>query len=253
MGGVESLTAADMKKSKHHFVSFVNRATLDQFSPEKAEMYEYLVQCFTNADSDYDGLVSFKGFNNMIGEAASAPRRFGFAPHTREMYFTKEDYETEREALYNKLRGAEERVSLEQWLGWAEAHLKEKVGDGLVEHKVARWERSKEDYIEFVKDVIKAKSSHNVKSSTSTQYKEHYMNSVRQFCEADVAKKGQLDLAAFNTLVHNCAKLPGKFGLDKLYKDWDFKTVSKGKNYVNMQDFLSYKLMYLKTQVADKM
>jgi len=247
-----SLTSADMKKSKNHFVAFVNRATLDKTSPEKKEMYEYLVQCFTNADSDYDGLVSFKGFNNMIGEAATAPRRFGFAPHTREMYFTKEDFETERQALYNKLRANEERVSLEQWLGWANAHIKEKVGNGLEEHDLPRWERTQKDYVQFYKDVMKEKSTMNPKSTSSTQYKEHYMNSVQEFCAADVAKTGKLDLAAFNNLVYTCAKVPTEFGLN-LYQDWDFKTVAKGKNFVSMQDFLAYKLAYLKRMVADKM
>merc|ERR1719229_563494 len=117
------VTMEDMKKSKKDFVHFVNKATLDKQSAEHAVMYDYLVQCFTDNDTDYDSQVSYRGFNSMIAEAAAAPRRFGFAPHTREMYFSKEDYEKERLALFNQLKGDNERVTLESWLKWAHAHI----------------------------------------------------------------------------------------------------------------------------------
>merc|ERR1719273_590091 len=245
------VTAEDMKASKNNFVKFVNRATLDQKSPEKVEMYNYLVQCFADNDTDYDGQVSFRGFNSMIAEAASAPRRFGFAPHTREMYETKEEYEKERQELFNKLRGTNERITMESWLGWANAHLVEKVGGGLQEHEKSKWERSKQDYIDFVKGVMKDKSSKNPKSSTSTQMKEHYLNSVRQFSQADVNHTGKLDAKQFEELKKICAALPKKHGMD-LYMDWKMSDLTK-QNYVTMKEFMDYKVKYLKEKVANKM
>merc|ERR1719410_2889517 len=111
-------------------------------------------------------------------------------------------------ALFNTLRGTDERVKLEGWLAWAQAHIKEKVGDGLEEHNESRWERSKADYVSFLKGVMTAKSSHNPKSSTSTQMKEHYMNSVRQFMKADHMCSGKLDQNQFKELMADCAKIP---------------------------------------------
>jgi len=242
------LSITDMKKSKHNFVSFVNKAALNEKSFEHKELYNFLVECFVDNDTDYDGQVSFNGFNSMIAEAATAPRRFGFAPHTRELYDSKEDYEAERMKLFNTLRGNNERIPLEGWVTWAQAHLKEKVGDGLEEHSEARWERSKADYISFLKGVMEAKSSHNVKSSTSTQMKEHYMNSVRQFTTADMSCTGKLDQNQFNGLMAACAKVPAKHGID-LYNNITFKEVSSDGKSVTMKDFLDWKVSYLQAKL----
>jgi len=245
---MEPMTVSDMKQSKHQFVKFVNKAAMDTKSQEHQELYSFLVECFVDNDTDYDGQVSFNGFNSMIAEAATAPRRFGFAPHTRELYDTKEAYEAERQALFDQLRGSNERIKLEGWLTWAKAHIQQKVGDGLEEHDEARWERSKEDYISFLKGVMQAKSSHSAKSSTSTQMKEHYMNSVRQFMAADTACNGKLDEAQFKTLITACKKIPLKHGLD-LYGDVQFKDVSGNGMFVSMKDFLDYKFNYLQQKL----
>jgi len=235
-----------MKKSKHDFVKFVNKATLQPLSEEKQELYSYLVECFVDNDTDYDGQVSYRGFNSMIAEAAVAPRRFGFAPHTREMYSSKEEYESERLKLFNQLRGGDERVSLQNWLKWADEHIKEKVGDGLQEHNENKWERSKTDYIDFLKGVLSSKDANCMKSSTSTQLKEHYMNSVRQFTTADTSMTGKLDKKQFDNLVQALQKLPGKHGL-VMYNDWTFQKVAgPDKNFVTMKDFLDYKINYIK-------
>merc|ERR1712050_638379 len=81
------------------------------------------------------------GFNKMIGEAAMVPRRFGFAPHTREMYDSKEQFEAERSALFKQLCGAESKVTLENWIAWAKPHIFAKAAN-LEDHRYARWERS---------------------------------------------------------------------------------------------------------------
>jgi len=244
----DHMTIQDMKQSKHQFVSFVNKATLDKKSGESKELYQFLCECFVDNDTDYDGQVSFNGFNSMIAEAATAPRRFGFAPHTRELYDSKENYEAERLALFNQLKGNNERVKLESWLAWANAHIGEKVGDGLEEHAEARWERSKADYISFLKGVMTAKSEHNPKSSTSTQMKEHYMNSVRQFSACDMNCSGKLGQQEFTSLMTMCAKIPSKHGLD-LYKGVQFKDVSSDGQSVTMKDFLDWKGAYLAKKV----
>lgn len=241
----------DMKSSKKDFVKFVNNAVLKKDSHESQLMYEYLCQCFTDNDTDYDGQVSFRGFNSMIAEAAAAPRRFGFAPHTREMYSSKEDYEKDRHNLYNELRGTNERVTLEQWLGWASHHIGEKVGSGLKEHAEDKWNRSKQDYIDFVKGVMKEKSSHNPKSSSSTQMKEHYLNTVRQFKMADTKMNGKLDKSQFEELKKICAAVPAKHGI-KLFMEWKMSDLTP-ENFVTMKDFMQYKMKYLKKEVAEKM
>merc|ERR1712013_215694 len=84
-----SVSYTDMSKSKTDFVQFAKTAILQPASAEGLEMHKFLTQCFWDADTDYDGLVSYQGFNKMVGEAAAVPRKFGFAPHTRELYESK--------------------------------------------------------------------------------------------------------------------------------------------------------------------
>jgi len=166
-----------MGKSKHDFVNFVKAASDDITSPQGSELYKYLMKCFVDADTDYDGLVGKKGFNNMIHEAALAPRRFGFAPHTREMYSSLEEFETARISLYNELAGDAGGITFESWYAWSVKHIAGK-NSHLVSHSDARWERSKEDFISFYKGVASEGSALNAKSSSSTQYKEFYILSI---------------------------------------------------------------------------
>jgi len=210
-----AVTYGMMKKSKHDFVHFTNVAVKDKSSPEAREMYKYLNKCFVDNDTDYDGLVSYRGFNAMIAEAAVAPRRFGFAPHTREMYKSAEDYDLARTQLYNELKsGDKKRVTLDSWLTWANAHIKSKVGSGLAEHDLSKWERSKEDCIAFFKDVSKQGSSHCRRSSTSTQFKEFYMMQNDMFMECDKHMTGLLDKSEFMSLVAKANAIPMKFGMN---------------------------------------
>jgi hypothetical protein len=208
-----TISWTDMGKSKHDFVHFVNGAVSNPSGPHAGELNKYLNKCFVDNDSDYDGLVSFSGFNNLIHEAATAPRRFGFAPHTRETYKTKEDFTTARKALFSELCGGGERVPLEAWVSWANAHIVSK-DVGLLEHREARWERSKADFVAFVKGVASDHSNHCKRSSTSTQYKEFYLLINNHFLEADHNNDGFVSATGFGTLASLADTFASRFGYD---------------------------------------
>lgn len=208
------MTYQTMKESKVDFVKFVNAATLDRKSPEAKEMYKYLNKCFVDNDTDYDGLVSLRGFNAMVAEAAVAPRRFGFAPHTREMYSSADEYEKARLELFNSMKNESGRVPQENWIKWAMAHIDEKVGKGLEEHELPRWERSQEECIAFFQGVTKEGSSHNKKSSSSTQFKEFYMYLNDMFVMADTSGAGLLNETDYKKLMTKTSWMSKRFGMD---------------------------------------
>jgi len=238
--GVRSYTIkcwTDMSKSKHDFVNFAKAAASDSSSTEANEMNKFLVKCFVDNDSDYDGLVSEKGMNNMIHEAAIAPRRFGFAPHTREMYSSLEEFESERKALFKELCGDGERITLASWIAWSTAHIAGKAV-GLAGHTTSRWERSEADFISFYKGVGKESSSRCLRSSSSTQFKEFYMLSLQQFCGADSANVGYLNGKQFSQLIETAAKIPGRFG-HNWYSGTSFGDVAKGGR-VTFDNWLNY-------------
>jgi len=233
----EQISYHQMKNSKHDFVHFVNNAALKPGSPEHKEMYRYLQTCFVDNDSDYDGLVSYRGFNAMIDEAALAPRRFGFAPHQREMYPTKEAFDLARTSLFNQLKNDKGRIPCEAWIKWGMDHIKEKVGKGLTEHKENKWERSEKDMMEFMKDVLKAKSQHNMKSQSSTQAKEFYLLNNHHFLMADSSKTGMLNKEDFQKMVKMMNAIPMKFGKD-WYGELSFDVVKGKKPGVGLREWL---------------
>jgi len=217
----------DMCKSKTNFVHFVNEAVNNPDGPEASEMYKFLTKCFVDNDSDYDGLVSYKGFNNMIQQAALAPRRFGFAPHTRELYESLEEFSTEREGLFKTLdTGGVGRITLESWLAWANAHIVQKAA-GLEVHSGTRWERSVEDFTSFFQGVSKESSSHCTKSSTSTQYKEFYIMANNDFVACDANGDGLLDEASFNQLLRISRSYCNRFAGD-WYANTKFADLAEG-------------------------
>jgi len=213
----------DMGRSKHDFVHFIKNATSNNASPEAHELHKYLTKCFIDADSDYDGLVTYQGFNNMITEAALVPRRFGFAPHTREMYASKEAFETDRTALYKALSDSSGKVTLENWIGWAKPHIFAK-SQGLEDHRFARWERNLEGFKSFFQGVAKQGSSHNHKTSQSTQLKEFYILTSRQFLECDVHNNGYLGRDEFTDLIRQNDGLVRRFGQD-WYSETKFEDI----------------------------
>jgi hypothetical protein len=226
-----------MSKSKHDFVDFVQKSQ-DPKSVEASEMYNYLVKCFVDNDSDYDGLVSYKGFNNMIHETALAPRRYGFAPHTREMYKTLEEFEGARTKLFNELSSGD-RIGLCEWVDWAKTHIAGKAGE-LESHSDSRWERSEADFVSFFKGVTAESSSNCKRSSSSTQFKEFYMLCLDQFKAADSANNGSLDASSFDTAVGMASAVCGRFGRD-WYSGANFADVAEGGK-VTLKGWFDYNL-----------
>jgi len=244
----QAVTATQMKSSKHDFVHFVNNAALKPSSAERKEFYKYLNQCFVDNDSDYDGLVSYRGFNAMVDEAALAPRRFGFAPHQREMYKTKEAFDLARTDLFNQLKTDKGRINCETWVKWGMAHVQEKVGKGLTEHAENKWERSEKDLMEFMKDVMKAKSSHNMKSQSSTQAKEFYLLNNQMFVQSDASKTGMLNKEDFQKLVKKMNAIPEKFGKD-WYSSLSYDVVKGKKAGVGLREWLDASMQVVSKHV----
>jgi len=216
----------DMCKSKNDFVHIVREATTNPSSPEANEMYKFLTKCFVDNDSDYDGLVSYKGFNNMIQQAALAPRRFGFAPHTRETYDSLDEFTAAREKLFKELDTAGNgRITLESWLDWASVHIAGKAAE-IAEHAVPRWERNEEGFNTFFKGVLAESSSHCTRSSTSTQYKEFYVLLNNDFVACDKDHTGLLDEASFAKLLRITTSYVKRFGHEDWYANTRFDSVA---------------------------
>merc|ERR1719229_1091207 len=157
------------------------------------------------------------------------------------MYKSAEEYDLARTELFNKLKSSDtKRITMDSWMKWAFAHVAEKVGSGLAEHDLSKWERSKEKCVEFHQQVTKQGSSHCRKSSTSTQIKEFYVMQNDMFMKADHHMTGTLDKAEFAEMVKMANAIPMKFGMD-WYKGANFDSVAKNGK-VGWKEWKEYSL-----------
>ena len=182
-------------------------ASSDSGSTEAYEPHVYLAKCFFEADTDYDGIVGFDGFNTMVSEAATVPRRFGFAPHSRELYKDQEEYEEARKKLFDEVRKGSDTLSLEMWLAWARPHA--------ADYTYARWEYSRAECITFFKGMGAAGgATHYDTTLESTQLKEFYVMCQDMFVKADVKHIGLLGPVEFKALLSQMSEVTHRFGLD---------------------------------------
>merc|ERR1739845_303075 len=84
----------------------------------------------------------------------------------------------------------------------------------LEDHGLARWERSYEDFKSFYQGVAKRGSAHSHKTSESTQLKEFYVLTSRQFVACDVHNNGHLGKEEFAELLRQSGELHRRFGED---------------------------------------
>ena len=81
------LSGAAGNVSKEEFLAFIKKAVNTE-TQEYQELYYFLLRTFQAGDKEGYGEVAPAEFDDMIECAAQAPRRFGLAPKTEEMFKT---------------------------------------------------------------------------------------------------------------------------------------------------------------------
>ena len=74
--------------SKEEFLAFIRKA-VDRSTPEYRELYFFLLKTFQAGDENRTGEVGPVAFDKMIEAAAAAPRRYGLAPKTSDLFPTE--------------------------------------------------------------------------------------------------------------------------------------------------------------------
>lgn len=115
--------------SKEEFRKFIIAATRSRASQEYKQFYYYVLKCFTDADADMDGRIDVLAFDSLIDTAAAAPRRWGFAPATSEMYDSEEEKIEARAKIFRSLdRDGTGYIEFDVWLQYIYKHICEKAG-----------------------------------------------------------------------------------------------------------------------------
>jgi hypothetical protein len=71
--------------TKEEFLDFIKKA-VNKGTPEYQQLYFFLLKCFQAGDVSKSGGVDVTAFDKMIEAAAAAPRRFGLAPKTSDLF-----------------------------------------------------------------------------------------------------------------------------------------------------------------------
>ena len=113
--------------SKEEFIEFMKMA-VDKSSPEYRELYHFLLKTFQAGDVQKVGKIDLNSFDKMIEAAANAPRRFGLAPKTSQMFQTDADRLKKRKEYFQTMDlDHNNMISFDEWLRYAYDHIVKKV------------------------------------------------------------------------------------------------------------------------------
>jgi Ca2+-binding EF-hand superfamily protein len=202
----QSLTIHDASRSKAAFVSFIMKATSDHKSVEFRELYEHLLKCFTDADTNYDGLIDAADFDDMVDFAAALPRQFGFAPSTIELYKTTEGKTKAREAFFKKINvNGSGFITFNQWLSYMVKHITEKAKQlHPARDTIDKMTAGRQEFAEWVVAACRSRSS--------PEYKELYKFLLDCFTQANHALNGRVGPQEFDQMIDIAAEAPRVFG-----------------------------------------
>jgi len=113
--------------SKEEFIAFIKRA-VNTKSPEYKELYAFLMRTFQAGDKEGYGEVGPAEFDEMIECAANAPRRFGLAPKSSEMFKNDAERLAKRMQHLSMMdTHCTGKISFDEWLKFAMEHIVSKV------------------------------------------------------------------------------------------------------------------------------
>jgi Ca2+-binding EF-hand superfamily protein len=186
------------------FVKFVKNLPAGVDTPEYKELYHFLLECFSEADSDFDGLVGPERFDYMIERAACLPRKYGFAPTEAESFADPQQRQAFRADEFRKINTAGNgQIAFDEWLEWAYCHICLKAQQ-LNQRTGNDWNENPNSFTNFI---VKACGS-----TTTPEYKEMYQFLQDCFTNADGDRDGRVSVAEFDSMVEIAASAPRKFG-----------------------------------------
>jgi len=113
--------------SKEEFLDFIKRA-VNKGSSEYQELYFFLLKCFQEGDVHKKGSVDPVAFDKMIEAAANAPRRFGLAPKTSDLFKSEAARLAKRKEYFATMDTDKNGlISFNEWLDYAHKHIMGKV------------------------------------------------------------------------------------------------------------------------------
>merc|ERR1719393_685327 len=186
-------------------------ATGDKSSPEFEQLYQFLLECFTAADNDYDGKVDAEEFDMMVELAAKDVRRLGLAPTHKQTYKSAAERRAARAKLFQAMDADNSgTIGFEEWLQYSLKHIAGKVANARLSDPASMYG----DKAEFLRFSVAL-----TKSRESAEFKEFYRFLAQCFEESDQDRDGKVNLQEFDQMVEKAGAFPRAHGLAPLTGD----------------------------------
>jgi len=122
--------------SEEEYIGFVERAVNNPGSYEHASFYNFILNCFVEADEQCEGRVTYDQFDKLLTRAAVVPRHFGLAPPESSTEARKKMFDQLEEQRGDKKTGY---VTARTFWEWTVVHVKgmielQKAGKGWREN-----------------------------------------------------------------------------------------------------------------------
>ena len=195
-----------MDKTREEFIVFIRQAMNDRTSGAYEELYQFLVSCFTRADTDLNGKVPLSAFDQLIEEAAALPRKYGYAPTTESLYPTEDARKAGRSEWFSKMDTDKSGyITLDKWVTFANNHIMGKVSQLPKDYLGGdSKDVTKDEFLTFMKAAV---------DKSTPQYKELYFFLLKTFQKGDADRKGEVTPEAFDKMIEDAAAAPRRFGL----------------------------------------
>lgn len=108
--------------TEKEFLEYLELAIQDRNSDAHAAFYEYVLTLFVEADATSTGAITFAQFDQLVSQAAGAPRFFGLAPEGSSV--------EARKAIFDSMDDNQEGyITFRKLLRWLHEHTAEKIAE----------------------------------------------------------------------------------------------------------------------------
>merc|ERR1712183_178778 len=114
--------------NKEEFVEFL-KAAVQPGTPENTEMFWYLVELFTESDSNKDGLITLRKFPSMVDRLVETPQKLGITYPDQVMYEDDEDKKIYFQEILFKTSNprGDDKMTLDEWISFAMEKVFKKI------------------------------------------------------------------------------------------------------------------------------
>merc|ERR1712055_598529 len=212
--------------NKEEFLGFLKTAIYPGTTLH-TELYWFLVEIFTEGDSNKDGIVTKRAFPAMVDKVLKTPKQLDVFHPDKELFEEDEDLRiVYQDKLFNAaIPRGDDRMTVDEWVKFA----MEKVFFPMTPYS-SGFNKSKEDFIWFIKKAVGDKKSY--------AHSELYHCLLKMFADADTNNDGLVSRATFSKLVDIAASIPRLYGYapvdTELYKTEEEKELAEQKMFDSM-------------------